>query len=204
MRSLLPVLLLLPGLAGAADYVAATGSTLGFQVAFQGEAVEGKFARFTPSIRFDPAHPEASRFDVTIDLASVATGVDDGDSLLRGADFFAVAKTPQARFQATKVRAMGGGRYAADGELSLRGVRKPASLAFRWTAGARPALDGEATLRRRDFGISGGEFGSEIGDTVQVRTHLVLAAAPAPKAAVPAAKAAPAASPARKPAPAKP
>jgi polyisoprenoid-binding protein YceI len=179
MRAMLLSLLMLPGLAGAADYVAAPGATLGFTVDFQGDAVEGKFARFTPAIRFDPAHPEAARFDVAIDLASVATGVDDGDTLLRGPDFFAVARTPQARFLAQKARALGGGRYAIDGQLSLRGVSKPVTLSFRWTAGARPVLAGEALLKRRDFGLAGGEFGSEIGEQVKVTTRLPLLPRPA-------------------------
>lgn len=174
MRAMLLSLLMLPGLASAADYVAAPGSTLGFAVEFQGDTVEGKFARFTPAIRFDPAHPETARFDVAIDLASVSTGVDDGDTLLRGPDFFAVARTPQARFRAQKARALGGDRYAIDGQLSLRGVSKPVTLTFRWTAGAHPVLAGEAQLKRRDFGLSGGEFGSEIGEQVKVTTRLQL------------------------------
>ena len=181
MRAMLLSLLMLPGLAGAADYVAASGSTLGFAVDFQGDTVEGKFARFTPAIRFDPARPEAARFDVAIDLASVSTGVDDGDTLLRGPDFFAVARTPQARFQAQKARALGGGRFAIDGQLSLRGVSKPVTLAFTWTAGARPVLAGEAQLKRRDFGLTGGEFGSEIGEQVKVTTRLQLLPKPGTK-----------------------
>jgi polyisoprenoid-binding protein YceI len=199
MRAMLLALLTLPGSARAADYVAAPGATLGFSVEFQGETVEGKFARFTPAIRFDPAHPVAARFDVGIDLASVSTGVDDGDTLLRGPDFFAVARTPQARFQARKARSLGGGRYAIDGQLSLRGVSRPVTLAFTRTAGARPVLAGEAQLKRRDFGLGGGEFGSEIGEQVKVTTRVPLLPAPAAKAPVAAPK--PALKPAPKPIP---
>lgn len=200
MRAMLLVLPMLPGLAGAADYVAAPGASLGFSVEFQGEAVEGKFARFTPAIRFDPVHPEAARFDVAVDLASVSTGVDDGDTLLRGPDFFAVARTPKARFQAQKARSLGGGRYAIDGQLSLRGVSKPVTLAFAWTAGPRPVLTGEAQLKRRDFGLTGGEFGSEIGEQVKVTTRLPLLPAPTAKAPSAAPKPAPKpAAPAPKP-----
>ena len=163
--------------AHAADYVAAPGSTLGFSAKFQGEGTQVRFTRFTPTIRFDPAHLDTARFDVSIDLASAATGEDDGDTLVRGPDFFATAQFPQARFQATRVRALGGGRFAADGTLSLRGVRKPAVLSFQWTPGPRPVLDGQASLRRLDFGITAGEFSSEIGNEVKVTTHLVLAPA---------------------------
>ena len=179
MRSILLVLLALPGLGHAADYVAAPGSTLAFRASFQGEPTDVRFARFTPAIRFDPGHLETARFDVAIDLASVATGQDDGDSLVRGEDFLATAKFPQARYTARTVRSLGNGRFAADGELLLRGVRRPATLEFRWTPGPRPVLEGQARLRRVDFGITAGEFGSEIGNEVQVNTRLVLLPAPA-------------------------
>lgn len=123
---------------------------------------------------------------MTVDLAGASSGNEDGDALLRGADFFAVARTPQARFTATKVLALGGGRFAAGGELSLRGLRKPVTLAFRWTPGPRPVLEGEARLKRLDFGVGGGEWAdtATLGNEVTVTTRLVLVPAPAaPKAA---------------------
>lgn len=168
----------------AADYVAAPGSTLGFRGSLQGEAFDGRFARFTPRIRFDPAHPELARFDVAIDLASANTDNEERDGMLRGPEFFATQRQPQARFVATRVRALGNGRFAADGTLSLRGVSKPVTLAFRWTPGPRPVLDGQASLKRLDFGVGSGEWAdtTDLADAVQVTTHLVLQAAPAAKA----------------------
>lgn len=175
------VLLLCAGLAHAGDYVAAAGSTLVARGRFDGEPMEARFTRFSPRIRFDPAQPGQARFDVAIELASVASGTDDGDQLLRGAAFFAAGKHPQARFTATRVRALGGSRFAADGELSLRGLRRPVTLSFRWTPGARPVLEGQAVLWRLDFGIGTGEWADPdtIGNEVTVVTRLVLAAAPA-------------------------
>jgi polyisoprenoid-binding protein YceI len=175
-------LLLCAGLAHAGDYVAAAGSTLVARGSFDGEPMQARFARFTPRIRFDPAKPAQSRFGVVIELASVASGTDDGDELLRGAAFFAVGKHPQARFSATRVRALGGARFAADGELSLRGLRRPVTLTFRWTPGVRPVLEGQAVLRRLDFGVGAGEWADAetIGNEVTVVTRLVLAPAARP------------------------
>jgi polyisoprenoid-binding protein YceI len=175
------VLALAAPLAQAGDYVAAPGSTLVARGSFDGEPMEARFTRFTPRIRFDPAQPGQARFDVAIELASVASGTDDGDELLRGAAFFAVGKHPQARFTASRVRALGGSRFVAEGELALRGLRRPATLSFRWTPGARPVLEGEAVLRRLDFGVGAGEWADPetIGNEVKVATRLVLAPAPA-------------------------
>ena len=180
--TILLALLLFAPLAQAGDYVAAAGSTLVARGSFDGEPMEARFTRFSPRIRFDPAQPGQARFDVVIELASVASGTDDGDTLLRGAAFFAVGKHPQARFTASGVRALGGSRFHAQGELSLRGLRRPVTLSFRWTPGARPVLEGEAVLRRLAFGVGAGEWADTgtIGDEVKVLTRLVLAPATKP------------------------
>ena len=119
---LLLALLLAATGASAADYRAEAGSTLGFSASYQDEAFEGGFGKFTPAIRFDPADLAASRFDVRIDLSSAGTENADRDELLLGPDFFDASARPEARYVATRFRALGGNRYAADGQLSLRGV----------------------------------------------------------------------------------
>ena len=188
MRGLLLALLCLPTLAHGADWTMAPGSTLGFSASYQGEKFDGRFARFQPAIRFDPAHLAASRFDVRIALASADTRNAERDDLLKGEDFFASGRAPEARYVATKFRALGGNRYAADGTLTLRGVSKPVTLDFTWTPGKTATLDGRAALRRLDFGVGGGDWTDTglIPNEVQVVTHLLLApAAPAAPAKKP-------------------
>ena len=131
-------------------------------------------------IAFDPANLATSRFDVTITLASADTQNSERDDTLRGADFFNVAKMPTAHYVATKFRSLGGNRYAADGTLALRGVTKPVTLNFVWTAGVSIALTGDAGVNRLDFGIGGGEWAdtSTIGNAVKVHTSLILNPAP--------------------------
>lgn len=179
---LLPLMILLASAAAsmgapAADWNMQPGSTLGFSSRFQGEAFAGRFARFTPQIRFDPAHLADSRFDVAIDLASADTSNQERDEMLRGSDFFNVGKHAQARFFAAKFRALGGNRYAADGALSLNGISKPVTLSFSWTPGAKPLLVGEARLKRLDFAVGRGEWTDTdvLPDNVTVKTRLVLA-----------------------------
>jgi polyisoprenoid-binding protein YceI len=165
-----------PRVASAADYKAGPGSTLGFSSSFEGEAFSGRFARFTPTIRFDPAKLAASRFDVAIDLASVDTQSDERDETLRSIDFFNVRKLAQARYVATTFRALGKGRFVADGMLSLNGVSRPVALTFSWTPGAKPVLNGTATLKRLEFGIGTGDWADTgaLPDAVSVSTRLLL------------------------------
>lgn len=162
--------------ARAADYAQAPGSTLTFATSYQGEVFSGRFPAFATRLSFDPAKLASSRLDVTIPLAGAVTGDGERDTTLRGADFFAAAKFPQARYVATAFRALGGNRYAADGQLTLRGVARPVTLTFTWTPGATPVLAGRATIRRLDFGVGGGDWAdtSIIPNEVAVSTRVVL------------------------------
>ncbi len=177
MRSLLLLLWLATSTASAADWSMQPGSTLGFTCSFQGEAFTGRFGRFSPLIRFDPAHLGQSRFDVRIDLTSADTRNEERDGMLRGAEFFNTGTQAQARFVASRFRALGGRRYAADGVLTLNGLSKPVALAFTWTAGTRPVLTGEASLKRLDFAVGRGEWTDTglLPNEVKVNTKLLLA-----------------------------
>lgn len=176
---LLPFLLLLTPLAAASDYIALPGSTLGFTATYQGEQFNGRFARFAPKIRFDPAHLVDSRFDVRIDLASADTRNSERDEMLRGSDFFNTKKYAQASYTATRFRALGNNRFIADGLLSLNGRSRPVALEFTLAAGPKPVLAGHARLNRLDFGVGSGDWTDTglLPDAVTVNTRLLLAPA---------------------------
>ncbi len=163
----------------AADYVQTAGSSLTFATKYEGEVFTGKIPNFATKLSFDPAQLATSKLDVAIPLTGTTTANTDRDDTLRGDDFFAIAKFPQARYSATKFRSLGGNQYAADGTLTLRGVTKPVTLTFTWTPGAQPVLNGKATVKRLDFGVGGGDWADTalIPNEVSVSTKVVFAAA---------------------------
>jgi len=154
------------------------GSSLGFSATYEEEAFEGRFARFTPVIVFDPKRLSESRFDVAIELASADTRNLERDEMLHGEGFFNSGRTPTARYRASRFRALGGDRFVAEGQLSLNGITRPVALAFSWSGGQRPVLLGSANLRRLEFAVGTGEWADTalLPDTVRVRTRLLLAA----------------------------
>lgn len=160
----------------AADYAQAPGSTLAFAGSYQGETFVGTFPGFSTRFTFDPARLSDSRLEVGIPLATATTANADYDAELRGAAFFDAAKYPQARYAATRFRALGGNRYAADGTLSLHGASRPVTLEFTWTPGARPVLAGKATVKRLEFGVGGGDWAdtSLIPDAIAISTRVVF------------------------------
>ncbi len=176
LTHLLAVGLLLPGHAFAADYAQTTGSTLGFSGKYQGEAFNGQFPGFVTTFSFDAAKLAGAKLDVTIPLAAATTRNADYDGELHGTSFFNSKKFPQARYTATKFRALGGNKYAADGTLSLRGISKPVTLTFTWTPGAKPVLAGTAVVKRLDFGVGAGEW-ADVGvipNEIKVSTKVVF------------------------------
>ena len=177
-RRLFAALLALPLCAAAADWTAdPAASKLQFTGESQGEAFTGRFERFTPAIAFDPAALDGARFDVAIDVASANTDNEERDSQLGDAAFFDPEQHPQARYVASRFEAIDGGRFRANGELTLRGVTKPVALEFAWKQdGDTAQLTGDAVLNRLDFGVGGGEWEDpeSIALEVKVRTELAL------------------------------
>ena len=136
----------------------------------------GRFPGFATRMRFDPAQLATSRLEVTIPLATATTANAEYDEQMRGDAFFDAGRYAQAHYVATKIRALGNGRYAADGILSLHGVSKPVVLTFTWTPGAQPVLAGKASVDRLDFGIGSGDWAdtSLIPNAIAVSAKVVF------------------------------
>jgi polyisoprenoid-binding protein YceI len=152
-------------------------SRLGFVATWEGTPFDGVFQRFGGTILFDPADLPSSRFEVTVDLASADTASADRDEALAGSEWFFVARNPRATFLTTAFRDLGGGRFEAEGTLSLKGVSRPVSLPFAWSSqGEMATLKGESRLVRTDFNVGEGEWsaGDVIGLDVRVLVDLRL------------------------------
>jgi polyisoprenoid-binding protein YceI len=159
LRLLLPALLLVSTPAFATDYTMRAG-TLKFAGEQQGERFEGRFDRFTPAVRIDPAAPASGSIDVSIDLGSAGTLNAERDEALKGADFFAIDRFPKARFVTTAMRKVDATHYEADAKLTIRD--KTVALKFPFTfeplpdGGAR--LKAQVTLDRLAFGLGTGDW----------------------------------------------
>lgn len=153
------------------NWVVAKGGTLGFSARWNGEPVDGRFARWTATILFAPEALDASKIDVGIDLASVDTGDGQRDGTLAGSDFFDTGKFAKATYRASRFKALGGNRYRADGTLTLRGVTKSVPLNFTLDIkGDKARARGSATIDRTSFGVGQGDYAStaEIAGSVAV------------------------------------
>ena len=85
----------------------------------------GAFAKFSGAIDY-AGQPEKSQVTITIDTSSVTTDTPDLTKHLQTADFFDVAKYPQATFVSTEMKPSGdkGATHTVAGNLTLHGVTK--------------------------------------------------------------------------------
>lgn len=137
------------------------GSTLTFATTWSGDAINGRFDRWTADILFSPDALDKSRITVTIDLGSVKTGDEQRDASLPAADWFDPANHPKAVYTASRFARTGADRFVAHGTLNLRGVTKPVELPFRLKiTGDTARVSGTASLDRLAYGVGQGEWQS--------------------------------------------
>ena len=161
----------------AAMSPAAEGSSMKFVATQMDVELEGAFKAFSADVDFDPAKLDRSKVEIVVDLASVDTGSADGDTLLKGKDFFDVAHYPQARFSAKQVKALAPGKYLANGEFTLKGHSATLAVPFSVrTDGEGTWVDGSVPVSRLAFGVGQGEWADTgtLSDEVRVNFRLRL------------------------------
>lgn len=105
-----------------------THSEVGFTVRhLMAAKVRGHFRSVLGTLEIGET-AETSKVEVSIDAASIDTGVEDRDSHLRSADFLAADRHSAITFVSTTVTDLGGGSYRVTGDLTIRGVTKPVEL----------------------------------------------------------------------------
>ena len=149
--------------------------------------VRGAFKDVHGTLDFDPDNPAASSVEVTIDAAKIWSGEEARDAHLKNADFLDVENHPTITFKGGEVEVFSAHDYAVTGELTIRGVTRPARLDVRylgqwdtpwWEDGVdkgpmrRAGFVAETRINRQDFGVSWNatldQGGVVVGDTVHI------------------------------------
>jgi polyisoprenoid-binding protein YceI len=142
-----------------------------------GVPVEGRFKKFDAQIAFDPTKPQTGNIAVTIDNASVTLGSPEPDAELPKAPWFNTAKFPQATFQSSSIKGLGGGKFEVAGKLAIKGNTHDAIIPVVLTqAGATTTASGVLTLKRLAYKIGENEWADTamVADDVQVKFKLAL------------------------------
>ncbi|CAI9405796.1 YceI family protein [Nocardioides sp. T2.26MG-1] len=122
--------------------------------------VRGQFTDFAGTAHVDTANPAASHVQLTIQTASIDTGVADRDAHLRSADFFDAEINKELTFTSTKVE-RDGDDWVVTGDLTIKGATQPVTITFEPTGSARDpfgnlriGFEGGTTINRKDWGLT--------------------------------------------------
>ncbi len=136
-------------------------SEVAARVAFFGlSSKTARFPKLSGGIAFDPGNRETIDLDVTIDARVLAAPDTVTLGRLKGEKFFWVERYPTVRFAGRRLAMTSATRGTVAGELTARGVTRPATLAVRFNeaplgAKGRPIeLVGTTTIDRRAFGMT--------------------------------------------------
>jgi polyisoprenoid-binding protein YceI len=154
-----------------------TQSDIVFVSKQMGVPVEGHFKKFDAQVAFDPAKPEAAKINLSVEVGSGSMGDPIVDDELKKPGWFGAAKFPQATFQSTSVKALGGGKFDVTGNLVLRGVTQTLKFPVTLTAnGATTLASGVVPIKRNAFHIGDGEWSdtSLVADEVQIKFKFAL------------------------------
>jgi len=132
------------------------------------------FRDFDASLDLDSNDLENSSIEVVINAASIESLKDDFNDHLRSGDFFDTANFPQATFSSTKIESTGEDTFDVTGNLTIRDVTKPVTLAATLNKAAMHPMQkvptvgfsAETTIMRSDFGL--GRYVPNVGDEVTI------------------------------------
>jgi polyisoprenoid-binding protein YceI len=146
--------------------------------------VKGRFTGVTGTIRLDPAtsKPEV---EVSIDASTIMTGDSKRDAHLRSADFLHAEQYPTILFRANRLKGDLDSKFTLDGELTIRGVTRPATLKVTSEGQAtdpwgntKAGYTATTTINRKDYGLewnvaleAGGVL---VGDEVKITIETQL------------------------------
>jgi len=121
-------------------------------------SMEGGFANFNGSLSVVNNNPDESFVDFTVDINSIFSVNNILTGVLKGDQFFDVAKFPEAKFESTKIEATADG-YTVTGNFTLHGVTQgvqfPAKIERR---GENVYVEAEFKINRKQWNVGYDSF----------------------------------------------
>lgn len=141
-----------------------------FSVKFSGKGVNGIFKNFEANILFDEANPAASKFTITIDVASLNTGNAMQNRHATGSEWFDAATYPKIKFTSTAVEKSGSG-YVAKGKMEVKGKVRDIAIPFSFSkSGTGGEFSATFPIKRVDYGV--GNAGGDVAEEIKVEVKV--------------------------------
>lgn len=147
--------------------------------------VRGRFGKLVGNVRGIEGLPVLPAVDVTIEAASIDTGIAQRDEHLRSADFFDVATFPTVAFRSSRIEGSLDGDFTLVGDLTIKGTTREVAVAVEsqgqtldpW-GNQRAGFSGTGKLNRSDFGLTYNQVleagGLALGDEIKFTIDVAL------------------------------
>lgn len=148
--------------------------------------VRGEFQKVTGSASWDPARPDATKIEASIDVASINTREPQRDTHLKSADFFDVDTYPTIEFRSRGVGRGKNGHLEIVGDLTIHGTTRVVALEVE---GPTPeyknpwgqtvlGASARTSIKRSDFGMTWNTVleagGILVGDEINIQLDVEL------------------------------
>lgn len=147
--------------------------------------VRGEFQKIAGTVTWDPARPEATRVQASLEVASISTRDAQRDGHLKSADFFDAEKFATIDFASKQLRRADKG-WELVGDLTIRGTTKEIVLAVDgptpthkdpW-GNTRIGASARTKIKRSEFGMTWNNVleagGVLVGDDVNIELDVSL------------------------------
>ena len=125
--------------------------------------IDGSFSRFSGVLQIDPAAPGTCRVDVTVDVTSLQMPTPAIRDATLSANMLDADTFPTLAYSGACTD------QGIDGVLTLHGTARPLRFSI---LNGQASYAAEASLRRRDWGITGRPL--KVGPTVRIRVSTEL------------------------------
>jgi len=122
--------------------------------------VTGFFRSFEGQLETENDDFNNAKIDFSLDIASVDTNQNQRDEHLKSADFFDAAKYPKISFKSTSFTKDGDDEYALIGDLTIKDVTKPVTLAVEFGGSTadfygntKAGFEITGKINRKEFGL---------------------------------------------------
>lgn len=176
----------------------AAHSEVGFSVKhMMFTTVRGRFGQLEGTARMDTGSGKEASVEVSVEAASLDTGVADRDAHLRSGDFFDVENYPTLEFRSSSVEGWfekPGDTFRILGDLTIRGITREVTLEATYEGtgadpwgGTRTGFSAEARIDRREFGLTWNQTletgGFLVGHEIKIQLSLQAVLAEEPELA---------------------
>ncbi len=138
-------------------------SSINFSVGYLGiSQVAGQFKKYEGTLESKSVDFLDSKFNFTVDVASINTEIEARDNHLKSADFFDVENHKTITFTSTSFQKAGKNTFKLEGNMTMHGVTKKMNFVVTYGGEAKDHYGNERAgftingkLKRSDFQVNG-------------------------------------------------